>query len=105
MHSEEWLFSFRQRLAECWARHKEADRKGATCSKNAFSILGSSKGRYRRSTHRVLVRLAEGTRYYNIDFFVGGKSKAIGDPIRNWHAKVGAPILELSQMKHQRQEA
>ena len=42
---------------------------------------------------------AEGTRYYNIDFFVGGKSKAMSDPIKNWHAKVGAAILELPEIK------
>jgi hypothetical protein len=29
-----------------------------------------------------LTEFAEGTRYYNIDFFVGGKSKGIGDPIK-----------------------
>lgn len=29
-----------------------------------------------------LSEFAEGTRYYNIDFFVGGKSKGMGDPIK-----------------------
>jgi hypothetical protein len=50
-----------------------------------------------------LSEFAVGTRYYNIDFFVGGKSKRMGDPIKNWHAKVGAPILELPAVRSKRQ--
>ena len=50
-----------------------------------------------------LSEFAEGTRYYNIDFLVSGKSKAMGDPIKNWHAKVGAPILELPEVRPKRQ--
>ena len=50
-----------------------------------------------------LSEFAESTRYYNIDFFVGGKSKRMGDPIKNWHAKVGAPILELPEVRPKRQ--
>jgi hypothetical protein len=46
-----------------------------------------------------LSEFAEGTRYYNIDFFVGGKSKGIGDPIKNWRAKIGAAILALPEIK------
>ena len=41
------------------------------------------------------IKSSSSSRYYNVDFFVGGKSKRMGDPIKNWHAKVGAPILEL----------
>jgi hypothetical protein len=52
---------------------------------------------------KFLSEFAEGTRYYNIDFFVGGKSKGMGDPIRNWHAKVGAVILALPDIKAKRQ--
>jgi hypothetical protein len=50
-----------------------------------------------------LSEFAEGTRYYNIDFFVGGKSTRMGDPIKNWHAKIGAAILELPKNKPKRQ--
>jgi hypothetical protein len=49
-----------------------------------------------------IFRHAEGTRYYNIDFFVGGKSTRMGDPIKNWHAKIGAAILELPKNKPKR---
>jgi len=43
------------------------------------------------------------TRYYNIDFFVGGKSIGMGDPIKTWHAKVGAAILTMPEMKAKQQ--
>jgi hypothetical protein len=52
---------------------------------------------------KFLSEFAEGTRYYNIDFFVGGKSKAMGDPIKTWHAKVGAAILTLPEIRAKRQ--
>jgi hypothetical protein len=52
---------------------------------------------------KFLSEFAKGTRYYNIDFFVGGKSKGMGDPIRIWHAKVGAAILALPQIRRKRQ--
>ena len=48
---------------------------------------------------KFLSAFAERTRYYNIDFFVGGKSKGMGDPIKTWHAKVGAAILATPEMK------
>jgi hypothetical protein len=50
-----------------------------------------------------LSEFAKGTRYYNIDFFVGGKSKGMGDPIKAWHEKVGAAVLALPQMRAKRQ--
>jgi hypothetical protein len=49
-----------------------------------------------------LSEFAESTRYYNIDFFVGGKSKRMGDPIKNWHAKVEGLILELPEVRAKR---
>jgi hypothetical protein len=50
-----------------------------------------------------LSEFAEATRYYNIDLFVGGKSKGMGDPITTWHAKVGAAILALPEIGAKRQ--
>jgi hypothetical protein len=52
---------------------------------------------------KFLSTFLERTRYYNIDFFVGGKSKGMGDPIKLWHAKVGAAILATPEMKAKRQ--
>jgi hypothetical protein len=52
---------------------------------------------------KFLSEFADGTRYYNIDFFVGGKSKGMGDPIKTWHAKVGAAILALPEIRAKRQ--
>jgi hypothetical protein len=43
-----------------------------------------------------LSEFAKHTRYYNIDFFVGGKSRGMGDPIKTWHAKVGARHIGLA---------
>jgi hypothetical protein len=51
---------------------------------------------------KFLSEFAAGTRYYNIDFFVGGKSKGIGDPIKNWHGKVGTAILALPEIPAKR---
>jgi hypothetical protein len=45
---------------------------------------------------------AKGSRYYNIDFLVGGKSGNVSDPIKRWHAKVGAAILALPEIKAKR---
>jgi hypothetical protein len=40
-----------------------------------------------------LSEFARATRYFNVDFMVGGKSIRIGDPIKIWHSKVGTAIL------------
>jgi hypothetical protein len=46
-----------------------------------------------------LSNFAEATRYFNIDFMVGGKSKQMGDPIRIWHSTVGAAVLGMPKVK------
>ena len=51
---------------------------------------------------KFLSEFAQGTRYYNIDFFVGGKSKGMGDPIKTWHTRVGAAILASPEIKTKR---
>jgi hypothetical protein len=43
---------------------------------------------------KFLSTFAKSTRYYNLDYLVGGRAKAIGDPISTWWATVGKPILE-----------
>jgi hypothetical protein len=72
-----------------------------TRSQSAYSTLPGDS--ITNDIIEFLSEFAKGTRYYNIDFFVGGKSKGMGDPIKNWHAKVGAAILALPEILAKRQ--
>ena len=50
-----------------------------------------------------LSEFAQATRYFNIDFMVGGRAVQIGDPIKIWHQKVGAATLASPQISAKRQ--
>lgn len=45
---------------------------------------------------------ATATRYYNLDFLVGGRSAAMSEPIAAWHERVGMPILAAYYSDRQR---
>jgi hypothetical protein len=51
---------------------------------------------------KFLSEFARGTRYFNVDFMVGGKSTKLGDPVKIWHDKVGTAILNLPQISKTR---
>lgn len=42
----------------------------------------------------VLTEFATATRYYNLDYLTGGKSKDMSDPLKAWYERVGALIFE-----------
>lgn len=47
---------------------------------------------------------ATSTRYYNLDYLVGGRSAGMQEPIAAWHASVGLPILEKYYSARKRRE-
>jgi hypothetical protein len=49
------------------------------------------------SVIKCLSDFAQATRYFNIDFMVGGKATQMGDPIKVWHNMVGAAVLATSE--------
>jgi hypothetical protein len=48
---------------------------------------------------KFLSDFAQTTRYFNVDFIVGGKSASMGDPIRSWHNMVGEIILAMPEIR------
>jgi hypothetical protein len=48
-----------------------------------------------RGIVETLTEFATATRYYNLDYLVGGRSVAMMEPLRAWDARVGKPILAL----------
>jgi hypothetical protein len=51
------------------------------------------------SVVKFLSEFADATRYFNVDFLVGGKSTTMGDPIKVWHSTVGSAVLAMPKMK------
>jgi hypothetical protein len=47
---------------------------------------------------KFLSDFAKATRYFNIDFMVGGKSKNMGDPVAVWHETVGKAVLAIPEI-------
>jgi hypothetical protein len=41
----------------------------------------------------VLTEFATATRYYNLDYLTGGRSKNMSDPLKAWYERVGALIF------------
>ncbi|WP_269715647.1 hypothetical protein [Caulobacter sp. NIBR2454] len=51
---------------------------------------------------QVLSQFATSTRYYNLDYLVGGKSAAMQEPIAAWYHSVSQPILSKHYSARQR---
>jgi hypothetical protein len=68
------------RLSRICSQGVQNEWKYATLSCDAVTV----------SVVRLLSDFAQATRYFHIDFMVGGKSIQMGDPIKVWHNMVGA---------------
>jgi hypothetical protein len=73
----------------------------SSISTNSHSTLPSDK--ITSLIMEFLSEFAKATRYFNVDFMVGGKSVQIGDPIKIWHRRVGTAILASPQIGAKRQ--
>jgi len=81
----------------------QSNRPGSqsSISKNSHSTLATDN--ITSLIVEFLSEFAQATRYFNVDFMVGGRSVQIGDPIKIWHRKVGTAILASPQISAKRQ--